>query len=82
MGQIRAKTNSIVDTLTSDSAEFVKNSKLYRELLAEREEILIHKWLESEKVGRDIGFERAMLDWIVKHRSAWREKRCQARQVG
>jgi hypothetical protein len=36
---------------------------------------LRHKWIESEKAGYDIGFERALLDWIVKHRSAWREKR-------
>jgi hypothetical protein len=43
--------------------------------LAEREEILRHKWIESEKAGYDIGFERALLDWIVKHRSAWRERR-------
>jgi hypothetical protein len=53
----------------------VTNSVLYKEFLAEREEILKHKWLESEKAGHDIGFEKALLDWIVKHRSAWREKR-------
>jgi hypothetical protein len=55
--------------------ELVKNSVLYKEFLAEREEILRHKWLESEKAGYDIGFERALLDWIVKYRSAWRERR-------
>ncbi len=53
------------------------NSALYREFLAEREEILRHKWLESEKAGYDIGFERALLDWIVKHRSNWRKARRQ-----
>jgi hypothetical protein len=36
---------------------------------------LKHKWIESEKAGKDIGFEKALLDWIVKHRSNWREKR-------
>ena len=54
--------------------DLLKNSSLYREFQAEREEILRHKWLESEKEGRDIGFERALTDWIVKHRSNW--KRC------
>ena len=58
-----------------DQAQFVKNSVLYKEFLAEREEILKHKWIESEKAGKDIGFERALLDWIVKHRSSWRAKR-------
>jgi hypothetical protein len=59
----------------NEGSELVKNSVLYKEFLAEREEILRHKWIESEKAGHDIGFERALLDWIVKYRSAWREER-------
>ena len=59
----------------ADQAQFVKESALYKEFLAERAEILKHKWIESEKAGKDIGFERALLDWIVKHRSNWRERR-------
>ena len=55
--------------------ELVRNSSLYREFQAEREEILRHKWIESEKAGHDIGFERALTDWIVKHRSKWRRTR-------
>jgi len=54
------------------SRDFVKQSSLYQEFLAEREEILRHKWIESERLGYDIGFERALLDWIRKHRDAWR----------
>ncbi|MBI3884294.1 MAG: hypothetical protein HY302_00970, partial [Opitutae bacterium] len=38
------------------SREFVKQSNLYKEFLAEREEILRHKWIESERLGYDIGF--------------------------
>lgn len=55
--------------------EFAERSSLYKEFLAEREEILKHKWLESEKRGEDIGFERALLDWIRKHRESWRKAR-------
>lgn len=51
----------------------LKKSSLYQEFLAEREEILRHKWIESEKHGKDIGFERALLDWIRNHRDAWRD---------
>lgn len=54
-----------------------QKSALYQEFLAEREEILRHKWIESEKVGHDIGFEKALLDWIVKHRAGWRSLRHQ-----
>lgn len=57
------------------SRDFVKQSSLYQEFLAEREEILKHKWLESERLGHDIGFERALLDWIRKHREGWRSAR-------
>jgi len=64
------------ETKGSPSAsDLVKNSSLYREFQAEREEILRHKWIESEKAGKDIGFERALTDWIVKHRSKWRRNR-------
>jgi hypothetical protein len=59
----------------TDSIVLVKNSTLYKEFLAEREEILCHKWIESEKVGCDIGFERALIDWILRYRSAWRQRR-------
>ena len=58
-----------------DSIRLVKNSRLYNEFLAERDEILRHKWIESEKAGCDIGFERALMDWIIIHRSVWLQNR-------
>ncbi|MBA2435748.1 MAG: hypothetical protein H0V54_11835 [Chthoniobacterales bacterium] len=64
-----------MDSSEDAGAHFFENSVLYKEFLAEREEILKHKWIESEKAGFDIGFEKALLDWIVKHRSNWRERR-------
>jgi len=50
-------------------------STLYREFQAEKAEILRHKWIESEKVGHDIGFERALVDWVTRHRADWRRSR-------
>jgi len=58
-----------------DAGDLLRNSTLYREFLAERDEILRHKWIESEKQGRDIGFERALVDWMLKHRTPWRQAR-------
>jgi hypothetical protein len=69
------KDKGEVPSLEEGQSQFVKNSVLYKEFLAERAEILKHKWIESEKAGKDIGFEKALLDWIVKHRSNWRERR-------
>ena len=64
-----------MSTSVDATSDLVKESLLYKEFLAEREEILRHKWIESEKAGHDIGFEKALLDWIVKHRSSWRAQR-------
>ena len=69
------KNSADMTAAQAEQTQFVKNSVLYKEFLAEREEILKHKWIESEKAGADIGFEKALCDWIVKHRSNWRSKR-------
>ena len=53
--------------------KFKENSSVYQYYKKELNEILKHKWIESEKAGRDIGFNRALIDWVSKHRNAWRE---------
>jgi hypothetical protein len=50
-------------------------SLLLAEFAAEREEILRHKWIESEKANGDIGFEKALMGWILRHRSGWLAER-------
>jgi hypothetical protein len=50
----------------------LETSALYKKFMEEREEILKHKWIESEKAGQDIGFEKALLDWVFNHREKWR----------
>jgi hypothetical protein len=59
----------------TDDLQLVEVSAIYREFLLERNEILRHKWIESEKVGHDIGFEKALLDWVIRHRPAWLRQR-------
>ena len=59
----------------SKSSGFAAKSTLYQEFLAEREEILKHKWIESEKAGCDIGYDQALLDWIRNHRNEWKANR-------
>jgi len=56
-----------------NTSDLLKNSLLYREYQAEREEILRHKWIESEKAGHDVGFEQALTNWVINHRSGWRK---------
>lgn len=58
-----------------DVGGLLARSALYLEFVAEREEILKHKWVESEKVGRDIGLESALVSWVVHHRAQWQRLR-------
>jgi hypothetical protein len=62
-------------TPTPNGGDLASRSSLYAEFLAERQEILRHKWIESEKAGKDIGFEHALLDWTRHHRAKWRQQR-------
>ena len=63
------------DEKKKSNGAFLEKSSLYQQYLAEREEVLRHKWLESERAGRDIGFARALMDWILNHRAKWRKSR-------
>ncbi|OGV43069.1 MAG: hypothetical protein A2X46_11580 [Lentisphaerae bacterium GWF2_57_35] len=47
--------------------QWVKNTRLFRQWEDIKQEILLHKWYESEKAGHDIGWERAAVDWMIRH---------------
>lgn len=53
----------------------LKEFSIYKEFMAERDEISRHKWIESEKKGYDIGFDKALMEWVFKYRSEWRKHR-------
>ncbi|MBM3194077.1 MAG: DUF4032 domain-containing protein [Chlamydiae bacterium] len=48
-----------------------KKKCIYSNFIDMKDEILRHKWIESEKAGKDIGFEKALVDWVNKHRIGW-----------
>jgi hypothetical protein len=62
------KTSAATDDL-------MKNSSLYQHFQAQREEVMKHQWIESEKAGQDIGFERALTAWLIRHRAQWLKRR-------
>jgi len=55
--------------------------RVYREFLDMREEIMKHKWIESEKAGYDVGLEFAIKDWIKNHRANWIKSRKEKENV-
>jgi hypothetical protein len=67
-----------ITSIFSDNDAWFKRTALYQEFLAEREEIQKHKWLASERAGRDIGLENALVSWVLYHRAQWRRARMQA----
>ena len=40
---------------------------------SQQQEIEAYKWIESEKNGRDIGWQRAVTEWHDRHYRAWRD---------
>ena len=57
-GRLKAITSRFALGKLTRSVTSMEPSRtdLYNEFLAERQEILCHKWIESEKVGYDIDF--------------------------
>lgn len=43
----------------------IEETLLYKKYKEEREHILRNKWYMSERAGRDVGYERALLDWLL-----------------
>jgi hypothetical protein len=60
---------------TDDESGSRSGAGAYGDYLAEREEILRHKWVMSERQGYDAGFEAALMDWAHNHRAQWRRQR-------
>jgi len=53
-----------------------------QQIAEERDAILRHKWLQSEQAHEDIGFEKALMHWMIYHHSQWLENRQRAQKDG
>lgn len=51
----------------SSADQWVRTTRLFRKWEDMKQEIQLHKWYESEKAGYDIGWERATVDWMIRH---------------
>ena len=51
--------------------ELYDKSLYYRHVVDECHEIDRHKWIESEKVGQDIGKDKARWSWVCHHKNQW-----------
>lgn len=56
----------------SDAIFPIKDSDYYKFWLREQEEINRHKWVLSEKIGRDVGWDYAHWNWhMAGFRIGW-----------
>lgn len=53
----------------------IKNQDLLNDPRVQ-EEISRHRWFESEKASRDIGYETACTDWLNRYSDAWIKANC------
>jgi len=44
-----------------------QNSNLFQEWEQVKQEVMLHKWFESERAGHDIGWDRAFEDWLIRY---------------
>lgn len=51
----------------SYSDEWLQRTQLFVRWKAMKQEILLHKWYESEKAGHDVGWERAATSWMIHY---------------
>jgi hypothetical protein len=50
---------------------WVGDTRLVQAWTAMKQEILRHKWIESERAGSDIGWDRAFVEWTRCHQRAF-----------
>jgi hypothetical protein len=56
------KRNKIMTTIPSPLAELLQS---------QQQEITMYKWIESERAGFDIGWDRATSEWFDLHFADW-----------
>ena len=49
----------------------IEKSSYFQLLLEERHHISKNRWYMSEKVGYDVGWDEANINWKMCHRSEW-----------
>jgi hypothetical protein len=61
------KLPDMTATMSVDTSDWVNQSSLVLRWKQMKEEVDRYKWLESEKAGHDIGWDRAWTQWMTNH---------------
>jgi hypothetical protein len=64
------------DNGSQDRADaWAERTQLYRALTDIETEIMAHRWAESHKTGHEIDWDRAVVDWTIRHGHRLSKKR-------
>ncbi|HMP89277.1 MAG TPA: DUF4032 domain-containing protein [Kiritimatiellia bacterium] len=47
--------------------DWLQSTRLFQCWNSMKQEILLHKWYQSEKAGYDVGWERAATNWMIHY---------------
>lgn len=62
----------VLESWTPECSAAWREEYMRQAFQAQVQEILKHKWIESEKAGHDLG-KSAIEDWIAKYAHLWRQ---------
>lgn len=69
-----------VNILSMDNESLLKNTALYKKFLAIRRDVELNKYYLSQKLGYDVGYEKALVDWALKYREKFEKNYEQTQQ--
>jgi hypothetical protein len=69
--QVIKESSTKTPPLELEPPEALAEKAFWLGVMDELDEILEYKWLQSEKVGYDIGMDRAIREWLHQHYTAW-----------
>jgi len=52
----------------------LEDTLLYKKYMEQKEHVLKNKWYMSERKGTDVGYEKALLDWIINKKDYLKSK--------
>lgn len=70
---LKQSSSGVSEQMAFENEPWVDKTRLvsrWREIKRSVEE---HKWIESEKAGHDIGWNRAFTDWLIRGAQSDRE---------
>ena len=71
-GECRISVEFAIQSWESGPSREWRADKARRDGKQQKREIERHKYLLSQEIGHDVGWDAAAEDWVIRHAAAWR----------